>query len=222
MGYLKDDSEIKNEKKKENKKDKTVAKGKNHFIKKRLLSLQITLSIVIVVVVLTVIQSSIALNSMNQSTDYAVKSSLDDMALETALQVETQMKYSITEAQAVSNLLCREEMSEQNRKDTLSFSHSRYDFSQIIFIDPKGKNIDDGEDFSGSDIYKKALTGELALSDATKEDKSQGVSKYTFQIGVPIIKNGLPSGSLQGVLLATSGRDALGDMIKKIKIVEQA
>ena len=67
------------------------------FVKKRLLSLQISLSIVLVVVVLTVIQSGISLNSMNKSTEYALTSSLLDMAEETALQIETQMKYYLSE-----------------------------------------------------------------------------------------------------------------------------
>lgn len=199
-------------------KEKKAAKGKKYFVKKRLLSLQIAFSIVLVVAVLTVIQSSIGLRSMNQSTDYALKSSLDGMAQETALQIDTQMKYSITEAQALSNLLCREEMTEQSRKDTISFSHSRYDFSKIMFINPNGINVSDGKDYSNVDIYKKAKTGELALSDAIKDDESNEIRKYTFQIAVPVIKNGLPSGSLEGVLLATSGRDALGNMISKIKI----
>jgi|GEM_PF-2314062 Methyl-accepting chemotaxis protein len=195
-----------------------AAKGKKYFIRKRLLSLQIALSIVLVVIVLTVIQSSIGLRSMNQSTDYAVKSSLDDMAQETAFQIDTQMKYSLTEAQALSNLLCREEMTDQSRKDTISFSHSRYDFSKIMFINKNGINVSDGKDYSDLDIYKKAKTGELALSDAIRDDESNEIRKYTFQIAMPVIKNGLPSGSLEGVLITTSGRDALGNMISKIKI----
>jgi methyl-accepting chemotaxis protein len=197
-----------------NKKEKKAA-GKTHFIKKRLLSLQITLSIVLVVVVLTVIQSSIALSSMNKSTEYAMTSSLDDMAQETALQIETQMKYYITEARAVGNVLCREEMSEQDRNDTLSFTKAKYDFSDIMFIDDKGKNIYDGKDYSGLDIYNEAKKNGVSLSDAILDD---GSNKYTFQIAVPVITNGLPSGDLEGVLLATSGRDALDSMIKKIEI----
>ncbi len=198
--------------------EKKVAEGERHFIKKRLLSLQIALSIVAVVVVLTVIQSTIALNSMNRSTDYALKSSLFDMAEETALQIETQMKYYINEARAVSNVLCREEMSDQDRKEIISYTKSKYDFSEIIFIDNKGKSIHDGKDYSNLDIYKEAVKNGVAVSDAIREEGTNEVSKYTFQIAIPVIKNGLPAGDLMGVLLATTGRDELGNMIKKIKI----
>jgi len=199
-------------------KEKKTAEGKSHFIKKRLLSLQITLSIVLVVIVLTVIQSSIASNSMNQSTEYALKSSLDDMAQETALQIETQMKYYITEAHMLGNALCRNEMTEQNRKDTLSFSQSIYDFSDIMFIDDNGININDGKDYSDLDLYKEAKKGGVAISDAIMDDESYNIRKYTFQIGASVITNGLPSGHLEGVLIATTGRDTLGNMISKIKI----
>ncbi len=198
-------------------KEKKAAEGKKYFIRKRLLSMQIAISIVLVVLVLTIIQSGIALNSMNQSTDFALKSSLDDMAQETALQIETQMKYSVTEAQSLSNLLCREEMTEQDRKDTLSFSRSKYDFSKISFIDGNGNDITDGKNYADLDTYKKAKTGVLTLSDAMKEGEAEG-GRYTFQIGIPVIKNGLPSGALEGVLLATSGQDTLGNMISEIKI----
>lgn len=200
------------------KRGKKAARIKAHFIKKRLLSLQIAVSIVLVVVVLTVIQSGIALSSMNQSTDYALKSSLDDMAQETALQIETQMKYYITQANSLGNVLCREEMTEQDRKDTLSYLQSKYDFSNITFIDPSGKSIYDGKDYSGLDIYKEAIKNGEALSDAILDDESNEIRKYTFQIGVHVIKNGLPAGDLMGVLLATSSREALGNMIKKIEI----
>ncbi len=199
---------------------KKVVEGKSDFIKKRLLSLQIALSIVLVVIVLTVIQSSIALNSMKQSTEYALKSSLDDMAQETALQIQTQMKYYITEANAAGNALCREEMTDDSRKETLSFSSSRYDFSNIMFIDSNGKSINNGKDYSGLDLYQSAIKNGVALSDAVKADEADASSKYTFQIAVHVIKNGLPSGELKGVLLATSGRDALDSMIEKIEIGE--
>lgn len=195
-----------------------AARVKNNFIKKRLLSLQITLSIVAVVLVLTLIQSTVALHSMNKSTDYALTSSLDDMAQETALQIETQMKYYTTEAQAAGNALCRQEMSEQNRKDTLSFTKAKYDFSDIVFIDDKGKNLDDGKNYSNLDIYKNAIKKGIAISDAIIDVKSQEPRKYTFQIAVPVITNGLPSGDLKGVLLATTGHDALSNMINGIKI----
>lgn len=215
MGKIKDPNKTR-----KSKKEEKAAKVKKYFIRKRLLSLQITLSIVLVVIVLTAIQSNLALRAMNQSTDYALKSSLDGMAQETALQIETQMKYNITEAQALSNLLCREELSNQNRKDTLSFSASKYNFSKIMFIDKKGMNVSDGKDYSSLEIYKNGMKGELIVSDATIEDESSEIKKYTFQIAVPVIKNGLPSGSLEGVLLTTSARDALGNMISKIKIGE--
>ncbi len=187
------------------------------FVKKRLLSLQISLSIVLVVVVLTVIQSGISLNSMNKSTEYALTSSLLDMAEETALQIETQMKYYLSEARAVSNVLCREEMTEADRKETLSFIQSRYDFSSIMFIDANGKNIYDGKDYSDMDIYNEAKKSGVAISDAIIDDSQEG-RKYTFQIAVPVIKNGLPAGDFLGVLVATSGRDAFTNMIRKIEI----
>lgn len=200
------------------KKDQKAGVGIIRFIKKRLLSLQISISIVLVVVVLTVIQSSIALNSMDQSTEYALTSSLLDMAQETALQIETQMKYYLSEARAVSNVLCREEMTEQDRKDTLSFIQSRYDFSKIMFIDANGKNINDGKDYSDLEIYKEAKKSGIAISDAIIDDESFETRKYTFQIAVPVIKNGLPAGDFLGVLIATSGRDTFGNMIRKIEI----
>ena len=202
------------------KEDKRGTVGKFGFIKKRLLGLQIALSIVLVVIVLTVIQSSISLRSMNQSTDYALTSSLLDMSQETALQIETQMKYYLSEAQAVSNVLCREEMTEKQRKDTLSFIQSRYSFSSIVFINDQGINIQNGEDYSDLDIYKEAVKNGVALSDAIIDDESQEIRKYSFQIAIPVIRNGLPSGKLMGVLLATSGQNAFGDMIKKINIGE--
>ncbi len=200
------------------KKEKKASEGKKHFIKKRMLSLQIALSIVVVTVVLTVIQSSIALNSMNKSTEYALTSSLLDMAQETALQIDTQMKYYISQANALGNVLCREEMTDMDRKDILSFIQSRYDFSKITFIDSKGNSINDGKNYSDVNLYNEAIKNGVALSDATIVDESNEQKKYTFQIGVHIIKNGLPAGDLMGVLLTTSGRDSLGNMIKKIKI----
>lgn len=192
-----------------------------YFIKKRQLSFQIALSIVLVVAVLSVIQIGISLTSMERSTDYALKSSLEDMAQETALQIDTQMKYYMTEAYAVANSLCREEMTEQDRKDTLSFSRARYDFSKIMFIDANGKNLYDNEDYSDLAIYQDAKANGAAISDAILDDESYEIRKYTFQIAVPVIQNGLPAGTLEGVLLATSGRDALGNMIKKIEIGKQ-
>lgn len=203
------------------KKDKKTAKVKTNFIKKRLLSFQIALSIVLVVAVLTLIQIVISFQSMERSTDYALKSSLDDMAQETALQIDTQMKYYITEAYAVANSLCREEMTEQDKKDTLSFSRSRYDFSKIMFIDDKGKDLYEKKDYSGLGIYQDAKINGVAFSDAILDDESFEIRKYTFQIAVSVIQNGLPAGQFTGVLLATTGRDALGNMIKKIEIGKQ-
>jgi methyl-accepting chemotaxis protein len=199
---------------------KKVAEGKFRFIKKRLLSLQIALSIVLFVVVLIVIQSSIALKSMNQSTDYALKSSLVSMAQETALQVETQMKYYINEANAVGNSLCREEMTEKNRKDTLSYTQSKYDFSKIMFVDGNGSELFEKIDYSDSELYKEAVINGVAISDAFLYDESDITSKYTFQIAVHVIRNALPSGALTGVVLATTGHNTLGDMVSKIKIGE--
>ncbi len=195
-------------------------KEKNHFIRKRLLGLQIALSIVLFVVVLTVIQSGIALRSMNQSTDYVLKSSLFDMVQETALQIETQMKYYINEARAVGNSLCREEMTEQDRKDTLSFTQARYDFSKIRFLDANGSELFDKKDYSKLELFQEAVKNGAAVSDAILEEEASETRKYTFQIAVHVIKNALPSGSLQGVVLADSGRDTLGDMVSKIEIGE--
>lgn len=205
---------------KKEEKNKTAGRIKR-FFKKRLLRLQIALSIVLVVVVLTVLQSGMAFNSMNKSTEYALKSSLIDMAEETALQIQTQMKYYITEARAAANALCREEMTEQDRKDTLSFTKAKYSFSDMMFIDHSGTNIIDGKDYSGLDIFNEAKKNGIAISDAILEDESHEVRKYTFQIAVPVIKNGLPAGDFLGVLLATTGRDELGNMIKKINIGEK-
>lgn len=202
------------------KKEKRTTEGKNHFIKKRLLSLQISVSVVLFVVVLTLIQSSISLKSMNQSTDYALKSSLSSMAQETALQIETQMKFYVNQANAVGNSLCREEMTEKNRKDTLSFTQSKYDFSEITFIDEKGYDIFDKNNYSDLEIYKEAVKNSVAISDAVLDDESFETRKYTFQIAVNVIRNALPSGALKGVVLTTSGRDTLGNMINKIKIGE--
>lgn len=187
------------------------------FTKKRLLGLQISLSIVLVVIILTVIQSSISLNSMNKSTEYALTSSLLDMAEETALQIETQMKFYLSEARAVSNVLCREEMTEKDRRETISFTQSRYDFSKIVFIDASGKNIYDGKNYSDMDIFNEAKKSGIAISDAIIDD-SQEERKYTFQIAVPVIKNGLPAGDFLGVLVVTSGRDSLANVIRKIEI----
>lgn len=201
-------------------KDKVKAKGVNRifqFVSKRLLNLQISLSIVLVVIVLTVIQSSVSLNSMNKSTEYALSSSLIDMAEETALQIETQMKFYLSEARAVSNVLCREEMTDADRKETLSFIQSRYDFSKIVFIDANGKNIYDGKDYSDMDIYNEAKKSGVAISDAYIDESQEG-SRYSFKIAVPVIKNGLPAGDFLGVLIATSGRDAFINMIRKIEI----
>jgi hypothetical protein len=112
-------------------------------------------------------------------------------------------------------------MTEQDRKETLSFTKAKYDFSEIMFIDSNGKNIYDGKDYSDLDIYNEAKKNGIALSDAFLDDESNEIRKYTFQIAVPVIKNGLPAGDLMGVLLATTGRDELGNMIKKIKIGDQ-
>ena len=199
------------------KKGKKAIGNKGHFIKKRELSLQITLSIVLVVVILTVIQSSLALQSMNQSTEYALTSSLIDMAQETSLQINTEFNYYIMEAKSVANALCREEMTDSNRKDTLSFTKANYDFSQIQFINENGNDIIDGKDFSNQELYIKAVQSGFAISDATLDEQ---FNRYTFQIALPVIRNGLPSGKLVGVLIATTGQNEISNMISKIKIGE--
>lgn len=215
------DTTKKNDHKTVKKVETKTVKGKANFFKRRLLSIQIALSIVLVVTVLNVLQIWISVQSMERSTDYALKSSLDDMAQETALQIDTQMKYYITEAKAVANSICREEMTEQAKKDALSFSRSRYDFSKIMFIDDQGKDLYEKKDYSDLLIYQEAKKNGVALSDAILEDGSAEIKKYTFQVAVSVIQNALPAGQFTGVMLATTGRDALGNMIKKIEIGEK-
>lgn len=201
-------------------KEKSLIKRIRHILKKRQLSQQISLSIVLVVIILTVVQSSIALNSMNSSTEYALTSSLLDMAQETALQIETQLNLYISEARAVSNVLCREEMTDEDRKQTLSFIQSRYDFSKIMFINADGKNIYDGKDYSDLEIYNEAKKSGIAISNATLSDEPGDVERYNFQIAVSVIKNGLPAGDFLGVLVTTSKNNAFSNMIRKIEIGE--